>query len=95
MSKDEIIKLCHFYGGENQQPEEYKDSIQGKLWLAEQYAYDYPNLFNGYEDKAKRIAEIVCSYVSKFYYDPASILDEYFKAAPDYRGEYYQLYALS
>lgn len=95
MSKEEIIGLCHFYGGELQIPEEYKDKVQGKLWLAEQYAHDYPNLFNGHENREKRMAEIVCAFVSKFDYDPATILDVYFKAAPAYRADYYQLYAMS
>lgn len=95
MTKDDVLGLCHFYGGENIIPEQYDKTAEGRLWRAEKFACEYPSMFEGYENREKRMAEIVCSYVNKWDYDRAATLDVYFQKTPTYRSDYYQLYGLS
>ena len=95
MKREEILKLCHFYKGEEQPPKEFNRLPEGKLWVAEQFACEYPEMFDGYDNPEKRMAEIVCSYVSKWdVYTRAETLKVYFQKSPTYESELYDIYCM-
>lgn len=80
MKENDILKICHFYKGENIIPDIFIGQAEGKLWRAEQFACEYPDMFDGYENLEKRMAEIVCMYVSKWdIYDKTNTLKVYFE----------------
>ena len=95
MKIDELLKYCHFYKGENKVPESFDRRPEGKIWLAESFACDCPELFDGYENIEKRMVDVVCAHISKWdVYENAQTLKVYFKKSPRYEKEFLKIYCM-
>ena len=91
MSRNELLKLCHFYAGEADCPQDYDQTPLGQLWqaekmLCENILCDNPNI--QITNPRRDFDRYVAAYVSKWnpwrYHE---VLDIYFEIVPDYRDE--------
>ncbi len=82
MDRQELISLCHYYNGEDEDKRPFTDTPKARLWMAEMMVCTH---FADSIDKDNPIDDLhdmVFAYVSKW--DPYTFrdtLDEYIKVA--------------
>ena len=82
MERKDIIALCHFYNGEDEDKCPFNDSVKAQLWAAEMMACNHLNGMIGDEHPLDDLHHIVFAYVSKWNpYEFRKTLDEYIKIA--------------
>ncbi len=82
MRRDEVIALCHYYGGEDEDKCPFTDEIKRQLWAAEMMACTYLIDMIGDEHPQEDLHKVVFAYVSKWNpYEFRDTLDEYIKVA--------------
>ena len=88
MKRDELLKLCHFYNGESECPQDFDGKTEGKLWTFEKTACeimespDFESSGNPRFDFDNMIAMLAMKWRP---YDYLSILDLYFQHYPAYK----------
>ena len=82
MERKDVIALCHYYKGEDEDKCPFSDSIKMQLWAAEMMACTYLIGMIGDENPRDDLHNAVFAYVSKWNpYEFRETLDEYIKVA--------------
>lgn len=82
MRREDLIALCHYYKGEDEDKCPFKDTLKARLWMAEMMACNY--FFNSIDagNPKDDLHKMVFAYVSKWDpYNYRNTLDEYIKVA--------------
>ena len=82
MTRKDVIALCHYYKGEDEDKCPFTDRVKARLWAAEMMACTH--LLNMISDEHPQddLHHIVFAYVSKWDpYEFRKALDEYIKIA--------------
>jgi len=82
MRREDLLSLCHYYKGEDEDKCPFSDKIQGRLWVAEMMVCTSLGSMIGDEHPEDDFHSAVFAYVSKW--DPycfRDTLDEYIKVA--------------
>lgn len=89
MKREEILKLCHFYKGEEDCPQEFKGRNEGKLWFSEKIACEIiEHGYNIAENPRYGFDNLVSMHVSKWDpYNYLSVLETYFQHSPTYKKQ--------
>lgn len=88
MRLDELMKLCHFYNGEDDCPPAFDGKAEGKLWFSEKVVCEIMGE-PGYENPSNPRYEfdnLVACHVAKW--DPygyMTVLEIYFQHSPVYK----------
>ncbi|MGM9746407.1 MAG: hypothetical protein ACI30H_05565 [Paludibacteraceae bacterium] len=88
MKRDELLKLCHFYHGEDECPQEFDGRIEGSLWTSEKTACEimeshyFESSGNPRFDFDNMIAMLAMKWLPYTY---LSVLDVYFQHSPTYK----------
>ena len=88
MKRDELLKLCHFYNGESECPQEFDGRNEGALWASEQTACDimespdFESSGNPRFDFDNMVAQLTAKWCPYQYRD---ILETYFRHSPTYK----------
>lgn len=85
-NKQELLKYCYFYKGEDACPEKYNGKKEGKLWHTEKAVCEYfPSVINDTSPR-ESFAQYVSAYIGKWCpYSLFEIMDVYFEKCPDLR----------
>lgn len=79
ITKDDLLKHCLYYRGEADVPVRFHGKDEAKLWIAEKYACERPQLID-YENTKRSFSTLVGAYVGKW--DPYGwneIMESYWK----------------
>lgn len=82
MKKEDLIALCHYYHGEDEDKCPFCDTIKARLWAAEMMTCTYFIQSINKDNPKDDLHNMVFAYVSKW--DPYTFrdtLDEYIKVA--------------
>lgn len=88
MKRDELLKLCHFYNGEDDCPQEFDGRNEGKLWLSEKVVSEIMESpdFESSGNPRFDFDNLVAMHVAKWSpYNYLTILDVYFQHSPTYK----------